>query len=252
MKDKPRIIMKTFLLTFLALLISPHVFAQNQPPQAYKVGEHERIGAGCEEYGRMANLFEGLRQNPGSRGLIVVYSGDNKKRFGNVEAYVEGVKLYFKQKRLPPEKITLVIAEGKNLFNEEFWIVPENAEFPDIKPFGFDWSRLDAKYLFSETCLRCEPSYPELTDFQSGIDVYAEILKTYPNYHGLIEVNDYSELSQIRNSLIKNFKVPRRRFTITLAKKNPENSLSVNLYIVPQTKDSKRGAAKLSARKTGN
>lgn len=243
--------MKIILSLFLALLISPIAPAQSQP-EAYKIGEYEKIGGGCEEYSRIADFGRKIIQQKGSRGLIVVYSGDNRQRFGNVLAYISGVKSYFAERRMPPEKISFLIAEGKNLFNEEFWIIPENAEFPDIKPFSFDWSKLQAKYHFSTACFRCEPSYPELIDSQPGLAEYAEILKKYPKYKGLIVVNNYAELAEVRNTLVGNLKLPRRRLTITVRPKKAENSWSVDFYIVPQATVTKTTSAKLSTPKPKN
>lgn len=155
--------MKKVLSFLLILLISQVVFAQN-PNEAYKVAEFETNGGGgCDEYFRIVYLLEEMNKHKESKGVIVIYSGDSKKRFGSILAYVSGAKKYLPSwMEIPTDKISFVIAEGKNLFNEEFWIVPKNAKFPDIKPFDFDWSNLKAKYHFSYTCLDCEPSYPFL------------------------------------------------------------------------------------------
>jgi hypothetical protein len=153
---------------------------------------------------------------------------------------------------MPPEKVSFIIAEGKNLFNEEFWIIPENAKFPAIKPFSFDWSKLDVKYHFSTACFRCEPTYPEFTDFQAGLDSYAEVLRANPQHQGLIVANNYAELGQIRKWLVEDYKLPRRRFTIIVPKKKAEDSAAVDFYIVPQAEVSKTTSAKLSTPKTKN
>lgn len=244
---------KIFTLLFVIVLAQP-VFAQN-PKEAFKVAEFETPGAGCDEYFRTVYLLEEMEKYEGSRGLIVVYSGDNKKRFGSVLAYVSGAKKYLPTwMRIPTDKISFVIAEGKNLFNKEFWLVPKGAKFPDIKPFEFDWSKLKEKYYFSYTCLDCEPDYPFLSFSQPGLEEYTEVLKKNDNFQGVIEIymKNYGTqkerlkeaqkyAAEYRQMLTKDYRVDNEQITIRLKKSTEtESTATANLYIVPKISENKK------------
>lgn len=228
--------MKLFLSFLIALLFVQITLAQTQT-QAYKLAEYDRVGVGCTEFFRMLDFTEEISKQNGNRGLIVIYSGDKRERFGNVLSHISGTKEYLNSwMKFPSEKVIYVIAEGKKLFDKELWIIPEGAKLPDFESASFDWDNLKTKYLYSETCFQCEPSYPLLTTFQSGFDEYVNILKKHPEYTGLLTVNNFEDLFYAKSLLMKEYKLSKNRFTIQFAKKikGDEYSIAVNLYIVPK------------------
>jgi hypothetical protein len=225
------------LKTAFALMLSINIFAQTQNEAAFKYAEYESPrGGSCDEFFRITDFLERINQTEGNKGLIVIYSGDSTKRFGNLLAYVSGAKQFLTERLgVPPEKFSFAIAEGKNLFNEEFWIIPENAGFPEIKPASLDWKKIETSYHFSETCLACEPSYYLLTSFQPGYEEFAAIIKDNSSYKGLITVGDFRSLAQVRKILTKNYKLSRNQFAIQIVKsKNDNDAIRENLYIVPK------------------
>lgn len=243
--------MKKLILFLLLLFAFQSIFAQNQA-EAYKIAEYERNGGGsCEEFFRIYDLIERIKQDEESRGLIVIYSGNDNKRFGNILAYISGVKesipYYYK---VPSDKISFIIAKGKSFFNEEFWIIPKDAKFPEIENDNFDFSNLNSKFLFSETCLICEPSYQRLTSFQEGLNEYAEVLKKHKNYQALIEIEyeggqwEKANLKQVRTfaayyrtELTKKHGIENQRVTIKINKSlKEESSSTVNFFIMPFAK----------------
>lgn len=223
------------MATFLICLAAGLGTAQDQA-RAYKLAEFDKNGGGsCDEFFRIAHLVDEVDKNPGSKGLIVIYAGDKTNRFGNVMAYAGEAQEYFERiTKSAPGKFTVVAAEGKEFFNEEFWIIPAGAEPPNITRAVFDWSGLTGKYRFSYTCLQCEPSYYRLGHFQANFEDYADILRKYPNYRGLITVNDMWEVERVRSELTEKNKLPRNRYRIQILKPGKDEFPgSVYLFIVP-------------------
>jgi hypothetical protein len=227
--------MKNLISIIFILLISQITFGQDSTTP-YKFDEYEDVGVGCQEYFRMDAFVGRISQQEGSRGLIVLYTGENADRFGNILGHISGTKQFLKNwMGFPPERILFTVVKGKKFFNKELWIIPKNAKVPDIKSFEFDWNNLETKYFFSTTCFMCDPSYGLLTTFQPDFEDYTEVLKKYPNYRGQIIVNNFQDLFQVRRTLTKEYKLPTNRFSIQLAKRNKgkEESYSVDLYLVP-------------------
>lgn len=228
--------MKKILPILFVMLIWQVVFAQTE---AYKFTEYGDNGGGCENYFRYSAFTDEIAKNDENKGLVVIYTGESKGRFGNVLAYakgaIRGVEGWLK---FPPDKISIVILEGGSFFAQEFWILPKDAKPPYKESYKFDWSRLDDKYHFSETCLQCEPDYPWWTSFQAGFKEYATILKEYPHYKGQIIVNDYWELAVVKRRLTKDEKLPRNRYSIQIRKKSKDEewASSVDLYLIPNLK----------------
>ncbi len=229
--------MKKILTILLALLISQVVFGQSE---AVKVNEFFRSGGGCDIQNAFANFMEEIKQDKESKGLVVFYAGDGKERFGNVLAQKNGVKLFAEFMNFPSERILTVILEGKSLSTQEFWIIPKDAKMPFVESFNFDWTKLVSKYHFSEACLSCEPSYPELSSRRAGFKEFAEVLKQYPKFKGEIVVNSKEELEIVKKRLTEE-KLPRNRYEINwrkITKISVVTSL-VDFYIVPKVSKSK-------------
>ena len=220
--------MKKILTILIILLISQFAFAQTE---AYKFAEFEENGRGCENYFRYQDFIMKLNANVESTGLVVIYAGDAKERFGNVLAYLGGAKFGVENwLKFPKDRVSITVLKGRNFFAQEFWIIPKGAKLPYAESFKFDWSKIDSKYYFSNACLQCEGDYSFWTSSQAGFKEYAQILKQYPNYKGQIIVNNYRELSQIKAILTNSQKLTRNRYSIQLRKKKKgeENSISVD------------------------
>jgi hypothetical protein len=228
-------IFSLILLSAFALTISPTLFAQDQP-KSYKYAEYESPrGGSCDEFFRVADFLEKIEKE-NAKGLIIIYSGDSRQRMGNLLAYTSGAKRFLAEwMQLPSDRVSFVIADGKNLFNEEFWIIPQNAKPPEIKQANFDWTKLETKYLFSQSCVNCTPSYGLLTPTQPGYQEYANVLMENPDYKGLITVGSNFALKEIRKILLKNYKLPQNRFAIQVIKsKNEAESMTENFFIIPK------------------
>jgi hypothetical protein len=226
--------MKKILLILFILVGSQVCFSQTQ---AYKIDKFANLGAGCDGNSRYANFDIELAQNIYNKGLVVIYTGEKQERFGNILAYANNIKKYVSYyTKISPERVDIIILQGKTFFAHEFWVIPEDAKSPYTESYSFDWSNIREKYYFSHTCLQCEPSYPLITDFQPNFEKFAKILKQYPNYRGQILVNNYDEISTVRKQLTNYQKLPRNRYSIQLRKQkqNWEEKFSVDLYLIPK------------------
>lgn len=226
--------MKYLLTAIFILLTAGHGFAQ-APAGAYKLQEFEDPGKGCEPFFRLMYFLEELKKQPGSNGLIVVYTGNNELRLGNVTGYLKGAKEYVDH-YLSRNRVSIRAAEGKSLFTQEFWIIPAGATMPALDPVSFNWNGLKADYYFSTTCFQCDPSYPHLSSLQPNLEDYAGILKSYPEYRGLVTVHDLSDVLLVRDQLTGRHKLPRNRYRVRILgkKADPDDiSVDVDFFIVP-------------------
>jgi hypothetical protein len=168
--------------------------------------------------------------------LIIVFRGTASERYGNLLGYVSGAGGWVAQHGVPASKINYVIAEGKAFAEEEYWIIPNGSEPPSFTPAQLDWKELRAPYLFSYTCTTCEPSYPELGLAQPHYEGFAQVLRDNPDYRGRIEVNNYTELAEVRQELTGNLRIPRTQYSIKIKKKIKGSDADTSeLYIIPGT-----------------
>ena len=227
--------MRCFLTCVVILLAAANGSLAQSPNKAYKLFEFEKNGGGgCVEYFRVMDLFDELKKQPESKGLIVIYAGDKKELIGNATAYAEAAKEFIVT-TVGTTQISVVVAEGKNFFNEEFWVVPKDAALSNIRPATLNWDELTYKYHFSTSCLQCEPSYHSLTDFQPNFEDYANILRQYPKHIGLVTVHSRRDAKQVAEELTARRKLPRHRYRIRLLKKASDGlSLTNDLFIMPQ------------------
>lgn len=233
-----KLISKVLFLSAIILFTFHTIFAQMQKA-AYKLAEYESPqGSSCDEYFRMIDFLEKINQEKDSKGLVVIYSGDSSERYGNLLAYISGAEKYLtKNMGVVPDKVSFVIAEGKSLFNEEFWIIPQNSETPKIRLASWDSAKLQKKYYFSQTCVVCEPSYYLLTSFQPNYQEYAAILKKNPKYKGLIVGSNFESLMVIRKTLVREHKLSKERFSLQIKKgRKGKSNLTEGLYIIPTYK----------------
>ncbi|HEV7642307.1 MAG TPA: hypothetical protein VGO50_00070 [Pyrinomonadaceae bacterium] len=221
--------MKRFAPLLLILIVLHCVSAQERP-EAYKFGEYDSIGSGCGEWARVADFLQKLTEQSDAQGLIVVYAGHGEERFGNVQAYVAELNKWIVWHQFPANRIDFVIAEGKKVFSEDYWIIPAGAEAPEFKPFEMDWADLQGKYYFSLGCPQCEPSY-SFNGIQQNFEEYVNILQKFPGFKGEITVGSFADLIWVKNKLTKGLKLPRDRYILTLSKQKRTNLIPVCMSI---------------------
>lgn len=223
-----------YCLLIIAILILPLAGgAQAQADKPYLWAEFDGIGRGCDENTRIWSYIEDLKKLPASKGLVVIYTGENSERYGNISAYLRGFKewlSYFKG----GDHVDVVLADGKTLFYEEYWIVPENTPPPAVPASTEpDLRKIGSKYLFSNACLQCDPSYPSLIGEQANFEDYIAVLKNNRELRGTITVYSASDARTVRRKLTAKGKLPRSRYTVSVLRPPDEFAIGVKLYLVP-------------------
>src|SRR4030095_8894645 len=108
--------MKKFALLpvcFVTILMAFAVMLGQPSREAFKFDEGP-VQQGCGEYGRIAWFMEEMMvRQKDAHGLIIVFSGSEPDRFGNLLGYVSGAGGWVAQHGVPASKISYVIAEGK-------------------------------------------------------------------------------------------------------------------------------------------
>lgn len=236
---------KAFLLS-LILLLSQLSFAQT------KIDEYGRIATDPEST-RIDNFAAALGQKPESKGLIIINSGKNHENIGNILRQIDGIKYYLSNQRgINPERIFFSVKEGGDRFSKELWIYPKESSLPKLTVPKLDLSNLKTKYLYGSVCSNCEPVVWSLSSDFISLTAYANLLKDYPNYTGLILIHpdSFQGLSKnkayeyalqlvvdYRNELTKENKVNPKRISIKIAEPlSKDSSMIANFYIVPGKK----------------
>ena len=234
--------MKRFALLLIFIFCQTFVFGQA------KVDEFEFTDSDTESVRIWGFLVE-VKERPQNKGLIVIYAGENRERLGSIVAVTDGIKSYIERYSLK-DKVSVVITQGKKFLYQEMWMIPEGAEYPEIKAFNFDFSDLKTKYFYATHCLDCEPAVHELAYDAINLEHYANVLKKNKDYQGVIDIylnNDgYAKqdtplssarkyAGDFRRILTKDFGLKNKRITIRIKKSAGERSLATaNLYIVPK------------------
>lgn len=229
-----RIPAKIFLIA-LSIGVSFFTVSAQDAAVSFKFDESGRPDAGCGEYSRLLDfMVEIMKRREDDRGLIVVYRGNGTpERFGNLSGYVAGVRRFLDSHGVPASKIDVTLAEGKNFFDQEFWVIPKNVAPPRFTEAKHRWEDLKSKYHFSTSCPRCEPSYPELTDFQPNFEEFAELIRTNAGLKGLVTVGSSFDAKYVRKELAR-LRLPRNRFEIKIIPPTKDDDgYSVDLFILP-------------------
>lgn len=238
--------MKKFFLLFIFLAAAAQIaFGQ------IKFDEYERTDSDSES-ARIDNFLVALTQEPENKGLIVIYSGDNKERLGNILAFIEGVKLHLRFRKFDAERISFLIAGGKQTLFKEMWLVPATGgRNPQIEPIELNLNNLTGKYLYGWSCLDCEPVIPHLSNERKALTLYAEELKNNKNYHALIVVAEgtlpdgersgflkpKNYARDLRKALVEEWKIDSRRVRIEFVKKAKGDFMTAaGFYIIPESK----------------
>ncbi len=217
---------RTFPLLLTFLLFSSITFSQAL------VDEFGVIG-GCDEGARHDNLLITLNETKGSRGLVVIYTGEDMQQIGNVKGYIRSVKHYYRLRGYDEFNISFAIAKGKTKFLTRLWIIGKNDKLPKFEKFDPDFSSLSGEYLFSKSCLGCEPMGPT-KDF-SDRSWLGKILKENPEYSLRYEVTETGRwkkrsgwdnpkkiFKDLQKSLSKNHGISKNRISLLFKKKRSD------------------------------
>jgi hypothetical protein len=228
MKDKN--LTKKLLPFFVLLLAYQGVFAQT------KIDEYWNENSDRES-ARIDNLLMSLQQDPESKGLIVIYSGEKKEQLGNILGQIEGIKEWIKRRKIDPQRISFIVTQGKDWLFKELWIAKKGEEFPEFKPLDFDLSKVNEKYLYAKKCLFCEPTVPILDASNVDESLFGEILSKNNRLKGMIAVSkDYLKYAiDFRKRLMKKFNLDVSQISIRITSDD-----IVHFYIAPKMIKNKR------------
>jgi hypothetical protein len=230
------------IILFLSLQIT---FAQ------IRVDEYERTDTETEA-SRIYDFLVKLEEEPESKGLIVIYSGKEGTNLGNALRDIEGIKTQVNVHNGKPnnERILFNVIEKAPSLYKEFWIYPKGSMLPKIELKSVNLDNLKTNYLYASVCASCDPAVPNLSKDFINLELFANLLKRYPNYSGLIIINQgsyegwkWKELYQdalnyginYRSSLVKEHKV-RNKISIKIGKPVIRKNAPVvaKFYIVPK------------------
>jgi hypothetical protein len=237
--------MKQILFLAILFLFSQTVFAQT------KVVEYYRTDSDSEA-SRLDDYLVKLQKEPESKGLIVIYSGKDGRSLGNALQDIEGIKAFvnIRSGKSYSDRISFKIIEEAPPLFKEFWVYPKGLLLPKTELKSVNLDNLKTNYLYASVCAGCDPAVPSLSRDFVNLELYANLLKRYPNYSGLIIINlgsyegwSRNELHQdalnyginYRNSLVKDYKTSNKislKVSKPLIKKN--SPVWAKFYIVPK------------------
>lgn len=233
--------MKPLFSLLFFVLFSQIAFAQT------KVDEYEKTDSDSESI-RIMDFVGNLRKEPESKGLIVIYSGENEKRLVDVLRHITGIKQYVE--RLYSNRIFFNIREGKKPLFKEFWIYPKDVAFPELEAKSINLDNLKSAYLYASICAVCEPQQLSLSSDFVDFDLYADLLKKYADYKGLIFITPSSQEGfgskgfykdalgyavNYRNLLVKKYKINNKRIVIKIGKPTGKDAWAfAKFFIVPK------------------
>lgn len=234
--------MKKILLYIILFAFSQTVFSQT------KIDEYQKTDSDSES-ARLDNFFNFLNEKPESKGLIVIYCGENKTRLGNILAFQNNIKQWVSLSKNGEfdGRISFLIAEGKQPLYKELWIIAKGESSPVIKLADINLNNLKTKYLYAFVCLTCEPVVPLLSADVANTELYKKTLEENSGYEALIiirpsrsqekiylkEAKNFA--SEYRKNLTKNRKINKNRITIKIGNSSGEYSAATaELYIIPK------------------
>lgn len=224
--------MKKSFLLFLLLLVSQFVYGQS------KFDEYERLDSDSES-ARLDNFLVALQQQPETGGLIVIYSGNNDERIGNITAYIEGAKRYMEYRGIN-HRISFSIGEGKTKLYKELWILPDDTKKPPIESKEINLNNLKGRILYASSCIGCDPATPDLRNDGIDFESYLKVLSDNLTYKSLIVIHrsdNESGKDHIKNlrNLGKKLKIDSKRIQIKFVKDRIELARA-DFYLISENK----------------
>lgn len=236
--------MNKILFLFIIFLFTQVSFSQ------IKFDEYAREASDAESI-RIENLLIRLREKPDDRALIIVYSGEAEQRIGDVLRHIDGINAYVSRfGDEANEKIRYQIKEGKSRLFKEFWLYPKDVALPVIELPALELPNLQENYLVGQDCVGCDPAVYTLSSGFGVFTQFAELLRKYPSYKGLIIISQINArgwsrresyrralkfVIDFRNQLTLDYKIDKKRVRIQIANKQPpsDNADSAKFYILP-------------------
>ena len=200
--------MKTIFFCLLILIVFPQiVFTQT------KIDEYGKTDSDSES-ARLDNFLYFLKDKPESKGLIVIYSGKNKERLGNILTFQNGMKWWMSLRagKKFDDRISFLVTEGKQTLDKELWIISRGENLPEIKPVDLSLSNLKAKYLYAFVCLDCEPAVAGLSADVADTELYKRALEENANYDAEVIIRPSRSEGRIYLKEAKGFASNYRKF----------------------------------------
>ena len=237
--------MSKFLLFMVFLLAMQTAFAQA------RFDEYSLTNSDLER-GRIIQFLTQLTDEPESKGLIIIYAGENKAYLTDALRHREGIKTFInlRSEKSLSERVYFKIENGGKLLDRELWIYPKNVALPETQAINLNLDNLKTKYLYTTTCVGCEPVVSLLSPNYEGFEMYADLLKKYPNYKSLIVIYpsalDISERNIARKQaqlyaadckslLTKQYKIDKSRISIKIVKTVGKDDVTkAKIFILPK------------------
>lgn len=240
--------MKKILTILFILLLSKIILAQT------KVDEWEPLDTDSESI-RIGRLFDNMMKESESKWLVIVYSGENKDRLGNILEHVKKLKWVFSHLSTDRsdflKRISFIVTPGKERFSKEIWVAKNGEKFPEYAPTDLSLDNINEKYLYAETCLSCEPADPWFRGDALDLEHYSKTLQKNMNYEGLIVIENGTTIPFViddklrwvsprryagewRKLLTLKDKIENSRIKIKIVKPQKDFSSAAYFYIVPK------------------
>ncbi len=212
-------------LTLLLLLVAQTVFAQ------VRIDEYA-IGNSDMEAARLDNFFVELDKTPESRGLIVIYSGADSERLGNILGHIKGIKHHAFFRKIAEERLSFLIVVGKEILYKELWLVPKDKNVSEFESISLKRSIFNKKYYYARSCIGCEPAVPALESGQVDFKFFSDQLKKYKNLKGQIVVRrkNLRYAIAVRKTLIDSYGLKVHQVAIKFNNSDPSRA---HFYIIP-------------------
>jgi hypothetical protein len=217
--------MSKLWLTLLLLVFAQTVFTQ------VKTDEYA-IGGSDSEAARLDNFLTELDKTPDSKGLVVIYSGANGERLGNILGHIKGIKHHAFFRKIAGERLSFLIAVGKETLYKELWVIPKDQNAPEFESLALKQSIFNKKYYYGRSCIDCEPTVPALESGRVDFKFFSGQLKKHKNLKGQIVVNrkHLRYAIAVRKTLIDDYGLKVHRVAI---KFNNSDVSRARFYIVP-------------------
>ena len=186
------------------------------------------------ESGRIDIFLRELQDTPNNRGLVVIYTGDNKERLGNILGHIKGIKHYVFSRKLDPERISFLITEGKSTLYKELWLIPEGKNAPEFKSLSLKLNDdiFSRRYYYAASCISCEPTVPSLESGRVDFKFFTDLLKKNKKVRGLIIVtrDNLRYAVTLRKTLMKDYGLHFNRISIKFSDSQLNRA---RFYIIP-------------------
>jgi hypothetical protein len=188
------------------------------------------------------DLFqEALRKDAAARGYLIGYNQVSippgvflRRLYGDQRYLVE-------MRGLDPDRVLVIDGGCRNKLTTELWLVPNKSKPPTPTP-TCSQPPAGERLLFDDECLECSPAVNlDLYGLTEGLKFYAATLLDNPLSRGLILVRPgehlgtrgaLSEGRKAMQRLTRDFKIPRRRINVRLARRRTDNLSTAEMWVI--------------------